>query len=368
MIDACDPDADLDTLRKLIRMNTGKAIKLTKEEICGVYDDIQDGKLPLPPLVMNSTKTYLIDKKSPLTSKDYELFFSSTVKRKDLIRLARKAGVKKFENLKKRDLQDAIGKRLSGMNVHEPVKFSRKRILTKKGVTPKDTVALLNEPNRLNNGGPTNEPNRLNNGGPANEPNRLNNGGPTNEPNRLNNGGPTNEPNRFNNVGVKNEPNRFNNVGVKNEPNRMNNGFPKTVKFKPPSFTQASTNSQPSSRISFPKGSLFMKGSKPKFLGGNVAAAPKIVNQGGGNLAPKTVNRGVGNNKVVPNKKTSFFGGFFGGSKPKTKNVGIKPEPNTRVFPNKKNEPVPNRKNRTVPNKKNIVTPNNKLYPTRRTM
>ena len=32
MIDACDPDADLDTLRKLIRMNTGKAIKLTKEE------------------------------------------------------------------------------------------------------------------------------------------------------------------------------------------------------------------------------------------------------------------------------------------------------------------------------------------------
>lgn len=139
MIDACDPDADLDTLRKLIRMNTGKAIKLTKEEICRVYDDIQGGKLPLPPLIMNSTKTYLIDKKSPLTSKDYELFFSSTVKRKDLVRLARKAGVKKFENLKKRDLQDAIGKRLSGMNVHEPVKFSRKRILTKKGVTPKVT-------------------------------------------------------------------------------------------------------------------------------------------------------------------------------------------------------------------------------------
>ena len=361
MIDACDPDADLDTLRKLIRMNTGKTIKLTREEICGVYDDIQGGKLPLPPLVMNSSKTYLIDKKSPLTSKDYELFFSSTVKRKDLVRLARKAGVKKFENLKKYDLRDAIGKRLSGMNVQEPVKFSRKRILTKKSIVPKDNVGLLN------NGGLANESNRLNNGGPTNEPNRLNNGGPTNEPNRLNNGGPTNEPNRFNNVGVKNEPNRFNNVGVKNEPNRLNNGFPKTVKFKPPSFVQASTNSQPSSRISFPKGSMFMKGSKPKFLGGNVAAAPKIVNQGGGNLAPKTVNRGVGNNKVVPNKKTSFFGGFFGGSKPKTKNVGIEPEPNTRVLPNKKNEPVPNRKNRTVPNKKNVVTPNNQVVPNKKT-
>ena len=225
MIDACDPDADLDTLRKIIRMNTGKAIKLTKEEICGVYDDIQGGKLPLPPLVMNSSKTYLIDKKSPLTSKDYELFFSSTVRRKDLVRFARKVGLKKIENLKKCDLQDVIGKRLSGMNVHEPVKFSRKRILTKKGVTPKDNVGLLNEPNRLNNG------------------------------------------------------------NAKNEPNRFNNGFPKTVKFKPPSFAQASTNSQPSSRISFPKGSMFMKGSKPKFLGGNVAAAPKTVNRGVGNLS-----------------------------------------------------------------------------------
>src|SRR6056300_1508535 len=91
MIDMCDPDADLDTLRKLIKMNPGKSIKLTKQEICEVYEDIQGGKLPLPPLVMNSTKTYLIDKKSPLTSKDYELFFSSTVMRKDLVRLARKA-------------------------------------------------------------------------------------------------------------------------------------------------------------------------------------------------------------------------------------------------------------------------------------
>ncbi len=218
MTDACDPNADLDTLRKLIRMNTGKSIKLTKEEICEVYENIQGGKLPLPPLIMNSTKTYLVDKKSPLTSKDYELFFSSTVRRKDLVRFARKVGLKKIENLKKCDLQHAIGQRLRGMNVHEPVKFSRKRILTKKGVTPKNNVGLLN------NIGPTNEPKGLNNGGVNNEPNRLNNGGFKNEPNRLNNGGVNNEPNRLNNGGFKNEPNRLNNGGFKNEPNRLNNG------------------------------------------------------------------------------------------------------------------------------------------------
>jgi hypothetical protein len=213
MIDACDPDADLDTLRKLIRMNTGKTIKLTKEEICGVYDDIQGGKLPLPPLVMNSSKTYLIDKKSPLTSKDYELFFRSTVKRKDLVRLARKVGLKKIENLKKSDLHDAIGRRLNGMNVHEPVKFSRKRIITKKLITPTNEVGLLNNAGVVNELGPTKEPNRLNNLGPKNETNGLNNLGPKNETNRLNNLGPKNETNRLNNLGPKNETNRLNNSG-----------------------------------------------------------------------------------------------------------------------------------------------------------
>ncbi len=75
------------------------------------------------------------------------------------------------------------------------------------------------------------------------------------------------------------------------------------MKFKPPSFGQQSTSS---TRISFPKGSMFMKGSQPKFLGGSVAAAPLRVNTG------------VGNNLV--NKKNSFFGGFFGGLKNKNKN------------------------------------------------
>ena len=54
MIDACDPDADMETLRRLIKLNTGDNLTLTKKEMCQVYDEIQDGKLPLPPLIMSS--------------------------------------------------------------------------------------------------------------------------------------------------------------------------------------------------------------------------------------------------------------------------------------------------------------------------
>ena len=75
-MDACDPDAEIADLRKLIKMNTGESIKLTREQICQVYDDIQEGKLPLPPLVFNSRMGYLYDKKSPLTPKDFDVLLA----------------------------------------------------------------------------------------------------------------------------------------------------------------------------------------------------------------------------------------------------------------------------------------------------
>jgi hypothetical protein len=147
MIDACDPDADMKTLRKLIRMNTGENLKLTRDEICQVYDDIQGGKLPLPPLVMNSTRSYLIDKKSPLTAKDYEQYFNSSTKKSVLKRFAKKVGLKNIDALTKQDLTDAIGTRLMYMKVREPVKIARRRIGVKK-----ETLALpMNNTGAVNN-------------------------------------------------------------------------------------------------------------------------------------------------------------------------------------------------------------------------
>lgn len=94
-MDTCDPNAEIADLRKLIKMNTGHSIKLTREQICQVYDDIQGGKLPLPPLVLDSKMSYLIDKKSPLTPKDFDVLFDSSSKRTDLKRIARKVGLVK---------------------------------------------------------------------------------------------------------------------------------------------------------------------------------------------------------------------------------------------------------------------------------
>jgi hypothetical protein len=143
-MDTCDPDADIANLRKLIKMNTGHSIKLTREQICQVYDDIQAGKLPLPPLVLDSKMSYLTDKKSPLTPKDFDVLFDSSSKRTDLKRIAKKVGLVKTEQMTKNQIFDSIGKRLRYMNIHEPIKISRKRLLSSKANTAANNAAVNN--------------------------------------------------------------------------------------------------------------------------------------------------------------------------------------------------------------------------------
>src|SRR6056300_1154577 len=160
-MNACDPDADIENLRKLIKLNTGVDIKLTKKEICEAYQDIQDGKLPLPPMVMNSTRTYLVDKKSPLKPNDYDQLFDATTKRADLKRIARKVDLKNVDQMTKSQIVDAIGKRLRYMKVHEPVKFARRRQVV--SVNRNVNTAVNNTAvNNVNNVSNTNV-NRVNN-------------------------------------------------------------------------------------------------------------------------------------------------------------------------------------------------------------
>ena len=230
-MNACDPDADIENLRKLIKINAGVDIKLTKKEICEAYQDIQDGKLPLPPLVMNSTRTYLVDKKSPLKPNDYELLFDSTTKRADLKRVARKVNLKNVEQMTKSQIVDAIGKRLRYMKVHEPVKFARKRRVS---VNTNTNTAVNNTAvSNVNN---------------ANfNINRVNTNVNTNRVN-------TNV-NRVN-TNVNTNMNRVNtNVNrVNTNMNRVN--------------TNVNRPKERNSKVTFPSGGLFTKGRKPKFLGG----------------------------------------------------------------------------------------------------
>ena len=232
MIEACDPDANIDDLRALIKLNTGQDIQLTKKQICEVYDEIKAGKLPLPPLIMNSTKTYLIDKKSPLKIGDYEILFDSSSKRNEIKKVARKVGLKQLDQMTKGQMVDSIGKRLRYMKVHEPVKIGKKRVtktLNSTAVNNNTAVGNVNELSTINNGLGTN-----------------NNGLGT-----INNG-----------LGTNN-----NGLGTNNGRRNVNNGLGTNTPI-----------STPKSRVTFPKGGLFMKGQRPRFLNGQVSAVKTRVN------------------------------------------------------------------------------------------
>jgi len=249
-MNACDPDADIENLRKLIKINAGVDIKLTKKEICEAYQDIQDGKLPLPPLVMNSTRTYLVDKKSPLKPNDYELLFDSTTKRVDLKRVARKVNLKNVEQMTKSQIVDAIGKRLRYMKVHEPVKFARKRRVSVNTNTAVNNTAVSNVNNANFN------------------------------INRVNTNVNTNRVNTNVNMNrVNTNVNRVNTNVNMNRVNNFNTGRVNTNNFNTKNVNRPKNKN---SKVTFPTGGLFTKGGQPKFLGGvvNSVARPKPEKKG----------------------------------------------------------------------------------------
>ena len=256
MIDACDPDADMETLRRLIKLNTGDNLTLTKKEMCQVYDEIQDGKLPLPPLIMSSNRTYLIDKKSPLKPGDYDVLFDSSSKRSDLKRIARKVGIKRLEQLTKIQIIDAIGKRLRYMNIHEPVKFARRQTKTSPPMNFNNTAVNNVATNNVaaNNTAVNNNANLLNNG--------FNNNG-------LNNNGFKN--NGFDNNGFKN--NGFKNNGFNNNGNQ-----PKKLNMKPNFLSKTNRGGNISEGPRFPKNGVYVRNERPKFLGGTKRATSKRNN------------------------------------------------------------------------------------------
>ncbi|AMA76495.1 putative viral A-type inclusion protein [Ostreococcus tauri virus OtV5] len=267
-MNACDPDADIENLRKLIKLNTGVDIKLTKEEICEAYQDIQDGKLPLPPMVMNSTRTYLVDKKSPLKPNDYDQLFDATTKRADLKRIARKVDLKNVDQMTKSQIVDAIGKRLRYMKVHEPVKFARRRrvVSVNTAVNGMNNTAV----NRVNNVSNTNV-NRVNN-------TAVNNTAVNTNVNRANTTTNNYKMNTTTNNNYKVNTNNTNNYKMNTTTNnnyKVNTNNTNNYKMNTTTNNNYKVNTNntnrpknKNSKVTFPTGGLFAKGEKPKFLGG----------------------------------------------------------------------------------------------------
>ena len=254
MTEACDPDADIETLRKAIKMQTGEDLKLTRKQMCDAYNNISGGKLPLPPLVMTADRTYLVDRASPLKHLEYELLFDSATKRNDLKRIARKVGLtSQIEQMTKKQLVDAIGKRLRYMKIREPIKIVTKRLITKDVSNAVNNAAVNNTAVRnntaVNNTAVNNNRRNFNNNSAFNNTENRNsnfNNFNANKKNGFNNN------NRGNNNFGNNRRNNNNSVNLSGNRNglkfKVNQStgttslnFPNKLKFKS-SFVASKTN------------------------------------------------------------------------------------------------------------------------------
>jgi len=247
-MDACDPTINIKDLKTLIKQNTGADLKLSRSQICDVYATTQDGKLPLPPLIISSDRSFLYDRKSPLTRLDFEKLFSSTTKVASIRRIAKKVGVSRHSDptLTKRQLVDIIGRRLRGLNINEPIRL---RTIPKKKTESKygnvNSNSTLNYNNNVNG-----------------------------------------------NVNVNINRNATNNTGVRNITNNNNNSnnsnnTPKQIKFKP--------------------SKLIFKKSNSNDERAGIYSAAKMVNRGRerlpSNLFNKYFNRRSTSNRVLSSNK-----------------------------------------------------------------
>src|SRR6056300_1361564 len=174
-MDACDPGINIGNLKRLVKQNTGLELDLTREQICDAYSSIQDGKLPLPPMVLSKDGKYMLDRKSPLTGKDFEVLFGSDSTVSQLKRVARKAGLASYDNMTKAEMVEAIESTLQSKNIREP---SRLHISAQRAVRKVSVNNNNNYPNNLNvnntNGNGVRNNNNLRK--IANESNNLNRG------------------------------------------------------------------------------------------------------------------------------------------------------------------------------------------------
>src|SRR6056300_1769875 len=221
-MDACNPGIDAKNLARLVRQETGVELNLNRNQVCDVYKSIQDGKLPLPPMVLTKDGKYMLDRKSPLTSSDFEVLFSSSSKSNELKRVARKVGLSNYKDMTKAELVDAIENVLKSNNVREHVRLHI--------TAPKKKHKTVNSNNNNNYQNNFNVNNRNGNGVKNNNNlKRI-----SNESNNLGNRENRNRENR--NRGNENRENR--NRGNKNRENgNRENGNRGNATPRPPNRT-----------------------------------------------------------------------------------------------------------------------------------
>ena len=168
-MDACDPGTESGNIRRLIKLHTGETVKLSRAKVCEIMKAAKENRSPLPPLGLTRDKKYLLDAKSPLTQRDYEILFKSTSKATDIKRIAKKSGLTQLDKTIS-DLKGAIGRRLRSMNVREPV-LLHGRATTQRASSDNKFYNLENNVNTTRNAN-----NNNNNNGERTNNNNNNNG------------------------------------------------------------------------------------------------------------------------------------------------------------------------------------------------
>ena len=182
-MDACDPGVNVRNLKRLVKQNTGLELNLTREQICDAYSSIQDGKLPLPPMVLSKDGKYMLDRKSPLTGNDFEILFGSDSTVAQLKRVARKAGLASYKDMTKSEMVEAIESILESKNIREPIRLhvSAQRAVRKVSVNNNNNYPSNLNVNNVNGNGVRNKIQKNNNnnnlGKIANESKNLNRNG-----------------------------------------------------------------------------------------------------------------------------------------------------------------------------------------------
>ena len=148
-MDACDPGTESGNIRRLIKLHTGETVKLSRAKVCEIMKAAKENRSPLPPLGLTKDKKYLLDAKSPLTQRDYEILFKSTSKATDIKRIAKKSGLTQLDKTIS-DLKGAIGRRLRSMNVREPV-LLHGRVTTQRASSGNKFYNLENNVNTTRN-------------------------------------------------------------------------------------------------------------------------------------------------------------------------------------------------------------------------
>merc|ERR1712159_473194 len=169
-------------LKRLVKQNTGLELNLTREQICDAYSSIQDGKLPLPPMVLSKDGKYMLDRKSPLTGNDFEILFGSDSTVAQLKRVARKAGLASYKDMTKAEMVEAIESILESKNIREPIRLhvSAQRATRKVSVNNNNNYPSNLNVNNVNGNGVPNKIQKNNNNNLAkiaNESKNLNRNG-----------------------------------------------------------------------------------------------------------------------------------------------------------------------------------------------